>query len=90
MPDSEGPAPHLLGPQGVQLPLQPGAQSPLHLLPLLAGGLQLGQGLLQLLNLLHVCLLLSELSGGGEEKGTRNLDSDRSEDSFKGIFFSAD
>lgn len=53
------PAPHLLGSQCIQLSLQPGPQSPLHLLSLFTRRLQLGKGLLQLLNFLDIGLLLS-------------------------------
>ena len=54
-----GSQPHLLRSQRIQLSLQPGPQSPLHLLSLLTRRLQLAQGLLELLNLLHIGLLLS-------------------------------
>lgn len=58
-PHLPGPQPHLLGPQRIELSLQPGPQSPLHLFSLLTRRLQLAQGLLELLNLLHIGLLLT-------------------------------
>lgn len=52
---------HLLSPQHLQLLLQAGAEPQLQLLPLLAGGLELPQGCLQPLHLLHVGSFLPEL-----------------------------
>lgn len=53
--------PHLLSSQHLQLLLQAGAEAQLELLPLLAGGLELAQGCLQPLHLLHVRPLLPQL-----------------------------
>lgn len=53
--------PHLLSSQHLQFLLQAGAEAQLELLPLLAGGLELAQGCLQPLHLLHVRPLLPQL-----------------------------